>query len=76
MRHLTGDLFQAEKKVNVGISWTNAQNYIYFTKIAVIFSVAQLVTKVIFLRFNTENEDLSIFTCSKEDPVTPYLVTN
>ena len=30
--HLTHDLFQAEKKINVVTSWENAQNDIYFTQ--------------------------------------------
>ena len=32
LSHLTCDLSQAEKKINVVTSWANSQNYIYFTQ--------------------------------------------
>ena len=59
LSHLTSDLSQAEKKINVVTSWVNAQNDSYFTQngrschfewkyVVVILWVAQLVTTLIF----------------------------
>ena len=46
LSHLTRDLSQAEKKINVVTSWANAQNDINFTQV-VILSEAETLAEMI-----------------------------